>query len=606
MGYVEETKELVADPSGVQSRPQSVERVQEESPKAQGTLEIGSLVDGKYKILRVVGRGGMSVVYMAINEKANKTWAIKEARRDGSMNYEAVRQSLSVETKLLKRLHHPNIVSIVDVIEDKDSFLIVMDYIEGNSLKERLEEQGAQPQEDVIKWAKQLCSVLSYLHGLDPPVIYRDMKPANIMLKPDGNVCVMDFGIAREYKQRNREDTVSLGTYGYAAWEQYEGAGGGQTDARTDIYNLGATMFHLVTGVDLTNPHNHIVPIRQINPALSSGLEQIIEKCTMHEKEERYQSCDELLVDLENVDKMDVGYRKKQKVKLTAFLLTAILAVLLLVGGIGTSAAASRQASNNYEELLAQAEISNDYDYQLECYQNAIGVADKAGETEAYLQMIDLFESYYDDDDTFTATEEDILISLITQNEAELMENTEDYVDLCFEVGKLYWYYYDCGEGGENQVTRAKYSVKWFEKVINAVGENGTYDNLGMATVYSEIGNFYKQVAKNITQSEDTGTYAPFFENLSMLMEEIATDTGEKENVRLELCALTQKAMLQYATKFKVDGVAYDDMISLYNQLKSCLETIQTVAGSTPDDTKNEISEALEDTLAAINLAYGL
>ena len=130
-------------------------------------LEIGSLIDGKYKILSKIGHGGMSVVYMAINEKANKTWAIKEVRKDGVIDFEAVKQGLIVETEMLKKLNHPNLPSIVDVIEDADTFLIVMDYIEGNTLSKTLDEYGAQPQEYVIEWAKQLCDVLGYfIQGL--------------------------------------------------------------------------------------------------------------------------------------------------------------------------------------------------------------------------------------------------------------------------------------------------------------------------------------------------------------------------------------------------------------------------------------------------------
>ncbi len=161
-------------------------------------LEIGSLVDGKYKILSEIGHGGMSVVYMAINEKANKTWAIKEVRKDGVLDFEAVRQGLIVETDMLKKLRHTNLPSIVDVIEDEDMFIIVMDYIEGKPLSNALQEYGAQPQENVIEWAKQLCDVLGYLHSRTPAIIYRDMKPSNVMLKPDGNLTLIDFGTARE------------------------------------------------------------------------------------------------------------------------------------------------------------------------------------------------------------------------------------------------------------------------------------------------------------------------------------------------------------------------------------------------------------------------
>ena len=112
-------------------------------------LEIGSLVDGKYRILNKVGQGGMSVVYLAMNEKANKQWAIKEVRKDGVLDFEAVKQGLVAETDILKKLSHPNLPSIIDVIDQKDSFIIIMDYIQGNSLAKALAEYGALPQENV-------------------------------------------------------------------------------------------------------------------------------------------------------------------------------------------------------------------------------------------------------------------------------------------------------------------------------------------------------------------------------------------------------------------------------------------------------------------------
>ncbi len=233
--------------------------------------EIGSVIDGKYRILSEIGHGGMSVVYMAINEKANKTWAIKEVRRGGVVDYDEVKQGLIVETEMLKKLHHPHLPSIIDVIDEEDSFLIVMDYIEGHHLGKSLEEYGAQPQELVIDWAKQLCDVLGYLHTRKPPIIYRDMKPSNVMLKPDGNLMLIDFGTAREFKERNLADTTCLGTVGYAAPEQFGGRG--QTDARTDIYCLGTTLYHLVTGKNPCEPPYELLPIRQINPNLSDGLQ---------------------------------------------------------------------------------------------------------------------------------------------------------------------------------------------------------------------------------------------------------------------------------------------------------------------------------------------
>lgn len=222
-------------------------------------LKVGDLIDGKYKILNEIGRGGMSTVYLAINEKANKPWAVKEVRKNGISNRELVKQSLMVEINLLKKLKHKGLPSIVDIIDQQDNYLIVMDYIEGITLENIMQEEGVQPQEKVVDWAIQLCDVLQYLHTRKPAIIYRDMKPSNIMLRSDGSVVLIDFGTAREFKERHVEDTTCLGTQGYAAPEQFGGMG--QTDERTDIYSLGATMYRLVTGHNPSEPPYEMYPI---------------------------------------------------------------------------------------------------------------------------------------------------------------------------------------------------------------------------------------------------------------------------------------------------------------------------------------------------------
>ena len=316
-------------------------------------LEIGSIVDGKYKILNKIGQGGMSIVYLAMNERANKPWAIKEIRKDGVSNYEVVKQNLIAETDILKRLNHPNLPSIIDVIDCDDTFLIVMDYIEGKPLSEALNREGAQPQEKVIEWAKQICDVLGYLHSRVPPIIYRDMKPSNVMLKPDGNIMIIDFGTAREYKSASIADTTCLGTQGYAAPEQFGGQG--QTDARTDIYCLGATLYHLITGHNPCLPPYEMYPIRQWNPNLSSGLEEIILRCTQKNPNDRYQSCAELMYALEHYDELDHEYKVKQNRKWRTFLATSILTVVSMGACVGFKAAETSTTNSSYTQYLKNA-----------------------------------------------------------------------------------------------------------------------------------------------------------------------------------------------------------------------------------------------------------
>jgi len=559
-------------------------------------LEIGSLVDGKYKILSEIGHGGMSVVYMAINEKANKTWAIKEVRKDGVLDFEAVRQGLIVETDMLKKLKHAYLPSIVDVIENENSFLIVMDYIEGNALSTTLMEYGPLPQEYVIEWAKQLCDVLGYLHSRTPAIIYRDMKPANIMLKPDGTITLIDFGTAREYKEKNLADTTCLGTIGYAAPEQFGGMG--QTDARTDIYCLGTTLYHLVTGHNPSEPPYEVKPIREINPTLSSGLENIILKCVQKDPEERYQSCAELMYDLEHYDEIDDMYQKAQKKKLGGFVLTLCMSILFGIAGLLTNYASQELASDEYLEIIADAEKTLAYDEKVELYRSAMLVSNKAGEKEAYLGLIKLFK----EDSKYDIAEEEILVKSLKNNKDALKDNQESFVESHFETAKLYWYYYEYGEDSMKHITRAKLAVPWFQEVIQNAPED--YPNLGMANAYAFIGEFYRDVDGLKMEAGDRGLYMPFFQKLGELMTAVCEDDRESEMVKLEMLELARFSIHKYATDFKKDGVTEDEILSLFDRLNSYLEGVRTTTDMT-DTMKLESLKMMVETQKAITTAYG-
>lgn len=277
-------------------------------------LEKGSILYGKYKVLEVIGKGGMSNVYLVLDLKLQKKWAVKEFAMCPEDSMHAVMvQSAIAEIDMLKKLDHPALPRIVDIMETPDVIYVVMDYVEGVTLSRVLQKEGVISQKQAIEWAKELCQVLDYLHGQNPPIIYRDMKPANIILQPNGSVKLIDFGIAREYKECDREDTVNLGTRGYAAPEQF--AGGGQTDARADIYSLGVTLYQLLTGRNPNKPPFEIVSIRQERPELSLGLEYIIQKCTQKNPKNRYQNCKELLYDLNNYEELSQKYWKREQRK---------------------------------------------------------------------------------------------------------------------------------------------------------------------------------------------------------------------------------------------------------------------------------------------------
>ncbi|WP_372998044.1 protein kinase domain-containing protein [Lutispora sp.] len=292
-------------------------------------LNKGQIFDSKYEILKTLGSGGMGTVYLAQNIKLGNLWAIKEVNKKLGD-----RVDLLAEPNMLKKLAHPLLPRIFDIIEDENYIYIIMDYIEGIPLDKELEKHKSFTEKQVIEWANQICDALKYLHSMKPnPIIYRDMKPSNLIITPAGEVKIIDFGIAREYKQASTADTTYIGTRGYAAPEQY---GTSQTDARTDIYSLGVTLYHMLTGKSPNEPPYEIKPVREINPKLSRGIEFIITKCTRQDPAQRYQSVDKLLKDIQNINKFDTEYKRKvlkKDVTIGAFIIAVMVFSTITIQG---------------------------------------------------------------------------------------------------------------------------------------------------------------------------------------------------------------------------------------------------------------------------------
>lgn len=255
-------------------------------------MQAGDYFAEKYLIEGILGRGGMGTVYLARNIKTGMHWAIKEINRESGND-----TCMPPEPYLLNRLDHPALPKLYDMVEQDGKLYMITDFIDGISLDKKLEAEGRIAEDTVTDWAIQLCTVLGYLHSAKPnPIIYRDIKPSNIMLTSSGMLKLIDFGTAREYKPMSDADTVYIGTRGYAAPEQF---GTGQTSAASDIYSLGVTLHHLVTGKSPVEPPFKIEPIRCYDESLSPELEAIIAKCTCESAADRYQSADELLEDLD-------------------------------------------------------------------------------------------------------------------------------------------------------------------------------------------------------------------------------------------------------------------------------------------------------------------
>lgn len=555
---------------------------------------IGQIIENKYEILKRIGKGGMSEVYLAMDRNLNKQWAVKEIKKKArDRNNEVVIQSAIAEANMMKKLDHPCLPRIVDIIDRKNVIYVVMDYIEGEPLSKILEQYGAQPQETVIEWAKELAGVLEYLHMQDPPIIYRDMKPANIMLQPNGNIKLIDFGIAREYKKQNVEDTVSLGTKGYAAPEQFGGKG--QTDPRTDIYCLGVTLYHLVTGQNPCEPPYELYPIRHWKPELSAGLESIILKCTQMNPQDRYSSCAELLYALQHYEEEDDAYKKQLKRKLRIFAGTVAASVMCVLAGVACQAVSAKMNNDDYETYLLQAEKSATYQERVQNCLDAIHV--KPNDTEAYRKLIEA----YKEDAVFTIEEEAQFKTAINSHLKEL-SNSKGYAELAFETGKLYWYFYDYGKTAvqDNQITRMKSAVQWFEDACTyATEENDAYR---MASVYKEIGKFNQDVTIKVAEASDQGMYLPYYENLKKLYEMVEKQDKD-EIVDLEVYRICLFSIEQYVRKFQSDEVPQDDIREFLQAVIQSTQNTQTTSDKT-DELKSEILNRVPQTQQAVMRAY--
>ena len=563
-------------------------------------LEIGSIIDGKYKILNKIGQGGMSVVYLAMNERANKQWAIKEVRKDGVKDYDVVRQGLIAETDILKRLNHPHLPSIIDVIDRDDTFLIVMDYIEGKSLDHWLKKDGAQPQEKVVEWAKQICDVLGYLHSRKPPIIYRDLKPANVMLKPDGQIMIIDFGTAREFKETSIEDTSCLGTQGYAAPEQY--GGHGQTDARTDIYTLGATMYHLLTGHNPSLPPYEMYPIRRWNPALSSGLEKIVLKCTQRNPNDRYQNCAELMYALEHYGELDSAYRRKQSIKWKSFVASCALTVVSLAGSIGFKVAESKTIKNSYDGYISEATKVTTQEERADYYEKAIKIDPER--EEGYLELLDLFVYGADKNERDFNRDETAEMTAILgykgtgnrTNESYFERNKEGYDEFAFRMGVYYFYYYEGGGSAGKSMAQP-----WFEKAQK--GTTLDADKLQLAERFAKISGYYA----SLDSSDETGygssaSYGDYWTDLTNLTDgDISKVVNTKTAVAIyeELIARID----ENAVDFKRAGVTKDQMMDKLSNTKTRLEMLQNEI-SQSDETWDGVLDSISAAEHQVNVAF--
>lgn len=545
----------------------------------------------------------MSVVYLAVNEKVNRHWAIKEVKREGVESFETVYQGLLAEADILKKLHHPSLPDIVDIIEEEETFLLVMDYIEGRQLEDVVQEYGPQKQENVVEWGKQLCDVLSYLHSQNPPIIYRDMKPGNIMLQKDGKVVLIDFGTAREFKENRTEDTACLGTWGYAAPEQYSGQG--QSDVRTDIYCLGVTLYYLFTGHNPICKPYEIYPIRYWNANLSSGLETIILKCTKKNPSKRYQSCEELQQELSCYYELDIEYQKSQRMKKGVVFCFFSLTILSGFLSFVFYKEERKLVNNIYEECLYEAKRhSKEKPYQT-CYQEAITL--NPTNSRAYKELLETF--LWSDNEAqeaqeysvcdFSEEEEKFIRKImgITQegnkrNEDYLKSCKREYESFAYSLGIAYFYSYN-GTGNKAAAER------WLKIAGEGKPSKELKENeIIRAQKLWKIASYYEQLGMYHQGGDVCISYKDYWKDLTEIVSHEKKNLQQSKDLLFSYKELLSQ-IITSAFQFSKAGVTKAEMIQQLAEMEKGLDTMKVEKGSANAVYEEEMKRTLCENLWA-------
>ena len=295
---------------------------------------------GRYEIKEKIDQTSNSVIYLAHDAEEDRPVCVKVNRHDSP-----IAKSAMEAAKILKTLSHDHICKIYDFGMEDGAFYTIMEYIPGTNLEKILKEKGVFSEKEVVEVGKQMLCVLTYLHSLSQPVIYRDMKPANIIKGEDGMYHLVDFDIARQYSAAKKEDTTLLGSRGYAAPEQKKKT---QTDPRADQWGVGMTMHALITGKRPYEPPYEMYPAIHFNPSVSPALSKIIEKATSIDPADRFGSVDEFFNRLKSFKEDERAERKKKKVR-SGIVTLAVTAALIIAAVIIIKVYTNSLESEGYE-----------------------------------------------------------------------------------------------------------------------------------------------------------------------------------------------------------------------------------------------------------------
>ncbi len=580
-------------------------------------LEIGTVVNGRYRVLRELGSGGTGIVYLALDEQTNRTWAIKVIDHENG-DFAMVRRSLMSKASVLKKFLHPYLPVITEIMEYRNSMMIIMEYVEGRSLKEMLTDSMKNdglplPVEDVIIWAHQICEVLYYLHTAENPVIYGDLKPGNVMVRPNGNIVLIDFGTVQLSGRGDENDMYCLGTPGYAAPEQY---GSRQLGPWTDIYSFGATLHCLLTGHDPVQTPFCFPDILECCPQLEEEISvrqrkklvelgRIIERCTRYSAAERYHSFGELADELAVL--RGTTEKSVKKAGGRKGLLKLCLCAVFVCGALAAGGAFIGKKIKNmeYTACIEQAKTS-DYEGKIFFLRRAAALNPYC-ET-AYMELLDMLL----EDGCFSDIDEKLMTELLyargkgrdEDNKTCLSENSDGYLIFSYKMGLAC--YYLTGESGSR--IRAAGWLKTVAAMDMDQIDLGIYDNQkriwkDRADVLVRFSRFYNDSLKRPECGEDPLLYGQdYWEDIKILL----TDAmEEREDIELRMYQEIVMRILEGTSGFQDAGIDNKELEDVLDIITDRIAVIPQNGQERLEELKTQIEKSIEKAKKGINMFYG-
>lgn len=574
-------------------------------------LREGSEIRGTWRIRQEIGRGGMSVVFLAVDEISNQKYAVKEIRPDGKEELAILRKSLEHEAEILRELSHPGIVRLEAVVTGRDGILLIQDYIEGDTLQQILDERGAQSEKMVAEWGIQLCDILNYMHGLSPPVLYLDLKPSNIIRQPDGTLVLIDFGSARRISSIDSNESkkvpvvassdesgvfsepafsYAFGTAVYTAGEQRTGK---NPDARSDIYSLGITLYQLTTGRLPEKKHEDEVFNCKKEKSVN-GFLPIIKKCMEEDPKNRYDSVESLKIALADVLKQEkiriVKARRKLRIQILLSLLLFLSAFLInliffyLIPSYQKKCAMQKK-NEAYALLMKKAENASE-EQNKSYYAEAMELLPE--EPEAYLGYWEAALSdgvLSETEDYFLQEAFDKIPEGREKNVQQILaqkQSADIYPKLCYELSMGYYCFYEGSR--ESGRSRALFWMEEYLQAERAALQTGNFQSITGDSWRTERMEILQAIAQESdamnlpdTSEAASSSFRKCWEEYQQLLVNLdaAQTAGEEESLTaLQLLIEVSGQIQDHAREFERCGITIEAMQRSLEQIEGMASVI--------------------------------